>query len=57
MTPMNANCPPHADQKLSGIGATEDQMDMRDTIPQRNDKWGTKIEDMAGTGEVDSAGG
>ncbi len=57
MTPMNANFPPHADQKLSGIGATEDQMDMRDTIPQRNDKWGTKIEDMAGTGEVDSAGG
>ncbi len=57
MTPMNANYPQHPDQKLSGIGATEDQMDMRDTIPQRNDRWGSKIEDMAGTGEVDSAGG
>jgi hypothetical protein len=45
------------DQKLSGIGATEDQIDMRDTLPQRIDKYGTKIEDEAGTGEHDSAGG
>jgi hypothetical protein len=45
------------DKKLSGIGATEDQMDVRGTIPQRTDKIGTKIEDEAGTGEQDSQGG
>ena len=44
-------------RKLSGIGATEDQMDVRGAIPQRIDKKGTKIEDMAGTGEIDSSGG
>ena len=44
-------------RKLSGIGATEDQVDMRDTIPQRNDRFGTKIEDLAGTGDGDSPGG
>jgi hypothetical protein len=44
-------------RKLSGIGATEDQIDMRDTVPQRTDRFGTKIEDLAGTGEIDSAGG
>lgn len=57
MTPMNAAYPTEPERKLSGIGATEDQMDMRDTIPQRNDRFGTKIEDVAGTGEVDSSGG
>jgi|GEM_PF-1309845 hypothetical protein len=45
------------EQKLSGIGATEDQMDMKGTIPQRSDRLGTKIEDLAGTGEHDSKGG
>jgi hypothetical protein len=45
------------DRKLSGIGATEDQMDIRDTVPQRIDRKGSKIEDLAGTGEHDSAGG
>lgn len=45
------------DQKRSGKGATEDQMDMRAMVPQRIDKKGTKIEDEAGTGEHDSAGG
>lgn len=44
-------------QKLSGIGATEDQVDMRDTVPQRIDRKGTKIEDLAGTGDIDSEGG
>lgn len=44
-------------RKLSGIGATEDQVDMRDTIPQRNDRFGTKIEDLAGTGSYDGSGG
>jgi hypothetical protein len=45
------------DRKLSGIGATEDQMNVRGAIPQRIDKKGTKIEDMAGTGEHDGSGG
>jgi hypothetical protein len=48
---------PKPDRKFSGIGATEDQMDMRDTIPQRSDALGTKIEDLAGTGTHDSSGG
>jgi len=45
------------DRKLSGIGATEDQVDMRDTIPQRIDRFGTKVEDLAGTGVHDDFGG
>jgi hypothetical protein len=44
-------------QKLSDIGATEDQVDMKDTVPQRIDKKGTKVEDLAGTGEHDGSGG
>jgi hypothetical protein len=44
-------------QELSGIGATEMEMDLRDTVPQRIDKKGTKVEDLAGTGEHDSSGG
>lgn len=47
----------HRDRKLSGIGATEDQVDARATIPQRIDNKGTKLEDEAGTGEIDSSGG
>jgi hypothetical protein len=30
---------------------------MRDTLPQRIDRFGTKIEDLAGTGEHDGSGG
>ena len=44
-------------QVLSGIGATEQQVDMKDTVPQRIDQKGTKVEDLAGTGEQDSPGG
>jgi len=44
-------------RKNSGIGATEDQMDIRGTIPQRIDRKGTKIEDVAGVGGHDSSGG
>jgi hypothetical protein len=44
-------------RKLSGIGATEDQIDMRGTIGQRVDKVGTKVEEEAGTGQIDSSGG
>ena len=48
---------PERDRKLSGIGATEDQVDMRGTVPQRIDRFGTKVEDLAGTGVHDDFGG
>ncbi len=38
-------------------GAREDQVSMRRSIPQRIDCHGTKIEDLAGTGEPDAPGG
>jgi uncharacterized protein (DUF302 family) len=40
-----------------GIGATEEQVSMRGSLPQRIDCRGTKVEDMAGTGQHDSQGG
>ena len=45
------------EQELSGIGARESEVDIKDTIGQRIDKKGTKVEDLAGTGEQDSPGG
>jgi len=45
------------EQELSGIGARESEMDSKDTIAQRIDNKGTKVEDLAGTGEGDSPGG
>ncbi len=42
---------------LSGIGATEGQVSIRGPVPQRIDCHGTKIEEIAGTGQHDSAGG
>ncbi len=39
------------------IGATEEQVNMRGTLPQRIDRRGTKIEDLAGTGRHDAPGG
>lgn len=53
--PGGTGTAPHP--KTSGIGATEDQVDLRDTVPQRIDRRGTKVEDIAGTGEQDSPGG
>ena len=41
----------------SMLGATEDQMNMRGTVPQRIDNRGSKVEELAGTGEQDSPGG
>jgi hypothetical protein len=41
----------------SGFGATEDQMNMRGTVGQRIDNRGSKVEELAGTGEQDSRGG
>ncbi len=45
---------PHAE---GNAGATEDQVRMAGTVPQHVDPQGTKIEDVAGTGEHDSLGG
>jgi hypothetical protein len=39
------------------VGATEDQVSMVGTVPERVNRAGTKIEDIAGTGEHDSWGG
>ena len=41
----------------SGIGATEDQMNMHGTVGQRIDSRGSKVEELAGTGEQDARGG
>jgi len=41
----------------SALGATEDQMNMRGTVPPRIDSRGSKVEELAGTGEQDSQGG
>ena len=49
--------PEEPQQKLSGIGATEEQMNAGAAVPQRIDKIGSKVEDLAGTGEVDTEGG
>jgi hypothetical protein len=45
------------EMKLSTLGATEDQINLRAMVPQRTDKTGTKIEDLAGTGEYEAPGG
>ena len=45
------------EQKLSALGATEDQMNARATIPQRTDRTGIKIEDLAGNGSYEAPGG
>jgi hypothetical protein len=41
----------------SSMGATEDQVNMKNTVGQRIDRKGTKLEDLAGTGTQDSPGG
>ena len=41
----------------ASVGATESQTDAAATVPQRVDKRGTKVEDLAGTGQHDSQGG
>ena len=47
----------HAPATDASVGATESTMDMKDTLAQRVDKKGTKLEDLGGTGEHDSKGG
>ena len=41
----------------SSVGAREEQMDMAGTVPEHSDNKGTKLEDLAGTGDHDSLGG
>ncbi len=43
--------------RTGGLGATEEQMNQRGAIPQRIDCHGTKVEELAGTGEHDAQGG
>ena len=52
--PVMAAAGGHAE---SGWGATEDQVNMRGALPQRIDKRGSKLEEIAGTGQHDSHGG
>ena len=42
---------------LERFPSTEEQMDTANTVPQRTDSIGSKIEDLAGTGSQDSPGG
>ena len=44
-------------RKPTGHKSTEEQVDMAGTVGQRIDKRGTKIEDEAGNGKIDSDGG
>lgn len=41
----------------ASVGATESQVKMDATVPQHVDDKGTRVEDIAGTGEHDSLGG
>jgi uncharacterized protein (DUF302 family) len=55
-TPADA-APTERHGDSSGPGATEAQVNLRGSVPQRIDSKGTKVEDMAGTGSHDSSGG
>ena len=48
---------PHGVVTDAHLGAVETQVDMRDTVPQRINKDGRKVEDEAGPGRHDSQGG
>lgn len=43
--------------RTSGLGATEEQVNLRASLPQRIDCRGTKVEDLGGTGTHDAQGG
>ncbi|HEY1204020.1 MAG: DUF302 domain-containing protein [Bryobacteraceae bacterium] len=55
--PRETSAPAVAAAHTGGLGATEDQMNVRGSIPQRIDCKGTKVEDLGGTGGHDSQGG
>jgi hypothetical protein len=54
MTPPKMPAKP---EKKEEHKSTEEEVDMAATIGQRIDKKGTKVEDEAGNGEIDSEGG
>lgn len=56
-TPLTVAARSRPGVETSRWGATEDQVNMQATLPQRIDYRGTKIEDEAGTGGHDSSGG
>lgn len=47
----------HPEKTAEHYPATEDMVNMRAALPQRIDCHGTKVEELAGTGVHDSAGG
>jgi uncharacterized protein (DUF302 family) len=49
--------PHHLAARHGAVGATEGQVNVRGSIPQRIDCHGTKIEELGGTGQHDAAGG
>src|SRR5438105_7537458 len=49
--------PARVARATSGLGASEDQVDMKNTVAQRIDSHGTKVEDLAGDGRHDAKGG
>jgi len=55
--PAASQAPHQARRADSTAGATEDQVNMAATVPEHVDKKGTKLEDIAGTGQHDSLGG
>ena len=55
--PRDAAVAAVAGAHTGGLGATEEQMNIRGSIPQRIDCKGTKVEDLAGTGKYDAQGG
>jgi uncharacterized protein (DUF302 family) len=55
--PLTVSAKTRPGVETSRWGATEDQVNMRATLPQRIDYRGTKVEDEAGTGAHDSPGG
>ncbi len=48
---------PHRAARSLTLGATEEQVYARGMVPQRIDCHGTKVEELAGTGQHDSSGG
>ncbi len=55
--PLTVSARARPEVSPSRWGATEDQVNMRATLPQRLDYRGTKAEDEAGTGTHDAPGG
>jgi hypothetical protein len=57
-TPADARPGPAASTATDPhVGATDEAVNMADTVPQHVDDKGTSIEDIAGTGKHDSLGG